>query len=155
MLAVKLDVVDQVSETGKTVTKVIVSPGTPTYTVVVYVLIGGAIFYLVGMILTICLRKHKPRSSEEEASTDSNFESIEDYTESSAAFSEFETTTRSSCVSVYEPGMVKDTMSNSSIGQAPMLPIKACAANYETQRYGVSVAKKLTHQRNVSKLIFN
>lgn len=109
---------------------------------VAYILIAGAVFYLIGMTITICLKKRREsrRNSEEEASTDSNFDSIEDYTES---LSEFETTERSSCVSVSEPGWIKDTMSNSSIGKTPMLKVNV--GNYETQRYGVSGAKKMDH----------
>ena len=75
-MAVKVDVTDHVSsETGQTVTKVTISHGAQINSIVASVLIGAALFYLVGILVVICIKKQRRRirNSQEDASSDGNF----------------------------------------------------------------------------------
>ena len=127
-------------------TVVTIEKGLRMNPVVAGVLIGSASIYLAILIVQICIKKRERSQRGYSSDEDEMYESMYDYTsESSEVNDEFETSASKSFANS-ECGRVKDTMSNSSIGeQYPSFLFK---------NEGQPTQKRQAHQRTVSKLIF-
>ena len=128
------------SATGSTVIKVTIDNEIKLNPIITTVLISVAALYFIVMVVHAC---RKSRDDCDSSSND-NYESIDEYTDSEAYDRYATRESGSSSISKSSVGHSKDTMSHSSFEIVPP---------FKKDRH-LSLKRK-SHQRNVSKLIFN
>ena len=142
----KIKVIEEVNEkNGQTITKVTIVKDLKLNPIITGLLICFASLYLILMIGRVIYKN----CCVKDASNDENFESASESLDSevSSYYDEFETrTSYTECEhhGYSDIGRPKDTMSNSSIDQ-----------NHQFSHPLTMPSKRIAHQRNVSKLIFN